>query len=160
MTRSDQAVDALYKKGFVLAKKPKVEIPSLPTDITDLSDDSLMELFVLFTSWTDHLASQLAIANIDEREAERTVSAAEAQAMLNNWKGGTGERVAIAKASIAVDPTVQGLVQVLDEKYAYRKLVETLYQSVERDSALVSRELTRRTADNSSYKSRQRKFTI
>lgn len=156
---SDAAVERLEKKGFRLAKKPEFEIPSLPMDITDLGDDALMELFVVLTSWTDHISSQLAIANIDEREAERSVSAAEAQAMLNNWKGGSGDRVAIAKAQIAIDPEVQDLVRNLDKKYAYRKLVETLYQSVERDAALVSRELTRRTSDNSSYKSRTRKFT-
>jgi hypothetical protein len=156
---SDIAVAALAKKGFRLARKPDFEIPELPTDITDLGDDSLMELFVVLTSWTDHISSQLAIASINEREAERSVSTAESQAMLNNWKGGSGDRVAIAKAQIAADPLVQELVRTLDERYAFRKLVDTLYQSVERDAALVSRELTRRTSDNSSYKSRARKYT-
>ena len=159
MSKSSDSMEIMTKKGFRLPKKPLIEIPSLPRDITDLSDDDLMDLFVQLTGWVDHLSSQLAIASIDEREAERSVSVAESTAMLNNWKGGTGDRVAIAKAQIAVDPTVQGLVQVLDEKYAYRKLLESLAQSVERDSALVSRELTRRTSDSSGFKSRSRKFT-
>lgn len=159
MTKSETAVTVLENKGFRLAKKPKLDIPVLPRDITDLDDDDLMDLFVQFTSWTDHLSSQLAIAAIDEREADRAVSVAESQAMLNNWKGGNGDRVAIAKAQIAIDPTVISLVQDLDNKHAYRKLLETLYQNVERDSAVVSRELTRRTSDNG-FSSRKRKFTV
>lgn len=159
MSNSINAIKYVANKGFRLAKKPDNEIPDLPRDITDLGDEDLMDLFVQLTSWTDHLSSQLAIAAIDEREADRSVSVAESQAMLNNWKGGTGDRVAVAKAMIAVDPTVIALVKDLDEKHAYRKLLETLFQNVERDSALVSRELTRRTSD-SGLSSRKRRFTV
>jgi hypothetical protein len=158
MNKSGHAVAALEERGFRLAKKPKVDIPDLPRDITDLHDDDLMDLFVQFTGWTDHLSSQLAIAAIDEREADRSVSAAESQAMLANWKGGTGDRIAVVKAQISIDPVVQELTKDLDEKYAYRKLLETLYQNVERDSAVVSRELTRRTSDGG-FNARKRKFT-
>lgn len=157
--KSKDAVEALQENGFKLFAKPKGEIPKLPRDITDLNDDDLMDLFVQLTAWTDHLSSQLAIAAIDEREADRSVSVAESQAMLNNWKGGSGDRVTIVKAQIATDPTVINLIKELDEKHAYRKLLETLYQNVERDSAVVSRELTRRTSD-SGFNSRKRKFSV
>lgn len=159
MSNSSNAMEVLDGKGLRLSKKPKLEIPVLPRDITDLNDEDLMDLFVQFTSWTDYLSGQLAVSAIDEREADRAVSTAEAQAMLNNWKGGSGDRVAIAKAQIAIDPKVAALVKTLDEKHAYRKLVEVLYQNVERDSAVVSRELTRRTSD-SGFNSRKRKFTV
>ena len=157
MIKSKEAIDALKAKGLDLFDKPKGEIPRLPRDITELHDDDLMDLFVQFTAWTDHLSSQLAIAAIDERESDRSVSVAESQAMLSNWKGGSGDRITVVKAQIATDPTVIGFIKELDEKHAYRKLLETLYQNVERDSSVVSRELTRRTSDSGS---RKRKYTV
>ena len=138
--------------------KPEIEIPDLPTDITELDDDGLMELFVILTGWNDHLAAQVAVSMVDEREAQRDVDVAEAQAMVRHWKGGTGDRVAIVKAQIAADPIVLDLYEKLEELYAYRKLVEVLSNNIERDAALVSRELTRRTSGDT-YKGRGRRFT-
>jgi hypothetical protein len=58
-----------------------------------------------------------------------------------------GERITLVKAEIAVDETVQDLAMDYEEKYAYRKLVEMMLANYERDIALVSRELTRRSND-------------
>jgi UTP-glucose-1-phosphate uridylyltransferase len=157
MSRSDNAIRKLSDKGMSLAAKPKYEVPALPRDITELGDEDLMDLFVMFTAWNDHLSGAVAVAAIEERQAQRATDMAEAKAMLANWKGGTGDRVAIAKAQIAVDPAVVALHEDLDEKHAFRKLVEVLAQNVERDSAVVSRELTRRTAGDN-FKTRGRRF--
>jgi hypothetical protein len=158
MSNSEKAIIALNKKGFYIPNKPDYEIPELPRDITELVDEDLMELFVTITAWNDYVAPQLAVAAIDEREADRYVSTLEATALISNWKGGSGDRVTIAKAQIALDPKVIDAKQTLDEKHAYRKLVETLLQNIERDAALVSRELTRRTS-NSGVTQRARRFT-
>lgn len=158
MSNSAEALDALSKRGFKIPVKPKYDIPALPRDITELDDDELMELFVSLTSWNDYIAPQLAVAAIDERECDRYVSVLESTAMINNWKGGSGDRVTIAKHQITLDPKVIEAKKDLDEKHAYRKLVETLVQNVERDAALVSRELTRRTA-NSGVTNRARKYS-
>lgn len=159
MSNSEYALTLLAKKGFAIPNKPNFDVPELPSDITELHDEDLMELFVTLTSWTDYLAPQVAVAAIDEREADRTVSIIEANAMVANWKGGSGDRVAIAKANILLDPRVTEAKQDLDEKHAYRKLVETLLQNLERDAALVSRELTRRTSD-SGVKQRARRYSV
>jgi hypothetical protein len=156
--RSSEAVTKLKMQGLFMPAKPEIEIPDLPTDITELDDDGLMELFVILTGWNDHLAAQVAVSMVDEREAQRDVDVAEAQAMVRHWKGGTGDRVAIVKAQIAADPIVLDLYEKLEELYAYRKLVEVLSNNIERDAALVSRELTRRTSGDT-YKGRGRRFT-
>ena len=155
--RSNQAEAKLKAQGLFLPIKPDIEIPDLPTDITELDDDSLMELFVILTGWSDHISAQVAVAMVDEREAQRDVDVAEAQAMVRHWKGGSGDRVAIVKAQIAADPDVIELHDHLEERYAYRKLVEVLANNIDRDAALVSRELTRRTSGDT-YKGRGRKF--
>jgi len=158
MSNSLRALNSLSTKGFKIPSKPSYDIPELPRDITELDDDDLMDLFVTLTTWNDYVAPQLAVAAIDERETDRLVSVLEATALINNWKGGTGDRVTIAKAQIALDPKVAEAKQELDEKHAYRKLIETLLQNLERDAALVSRELTRRTSD-SGVKNRARRYT-
>lgn len=159
MSVSRKVLESLSELGITLSAKPDFEIPQLPRDITELDDEGLMDLFVQFTQWNDHLSGARAIAVINEREAERSVEAKEAAAMVNNWQGGKGDRVAVVKAMIVTDPQVESLKHDLDIKYAFRKLLETRAENVERDSQVVSRELTRRTSDGGGFRSRARKFT-
>lgn len=159
MSVSRKVLESLSELGITLSAKPDFEIPQLPRDITELDDEGLMDLFVQFTQWNDHLSGARAIAVINEREAERLVEAKEAAAMVSNWQGGKGDRVAVVKAMIVTDPQVEALKHDLDIKYAFRKLLETRAENVERDSQVVSRELTRRTSDGGGFRSRARKFT-
>jgi len=159
MSVSKQVVEALTELGFALTPKPEESIPPLPRDITDLDDDGLMDLFVQLTQWNDHLAGALAISIINEREAQRAVDKYEAEGMLKGWTGGKNDRVALAKATIAATDEMQELIHDLDIKYAFRKLLETKTLNVERDSSVVSRELTRRTSGGDGLRSRQRRFT-
>lgn len=159
MSVSRKVLESLSELGITLSAKPDFEIPQLPRDITELDDEGLMDLFVQFTQWNDHLSGARAIAVINEREAERSVEAKEAAAMVSNWQGGKGDRVAVVKAMIITDPQVENLKHDLDIKYAFRKLLETRAENVERDSQVVSRELTRRTSDGGGFRARARKFT-
>lgn len=144
--QSERAAATLLKQQLGLPEQPYVEIPGLPEDITDFDDTELMALFTLLTSWADYVAAQLACAQIDERAIQKSLDIAEATALLGGWKGGSDARVAVAKAAIAVDPEVLRLREDLDEAHAYRKLVDVLSNNLERDAALVSREITRRSA--------------
>jgi len=160
MSISRKVLDSLGELGFALSPKPGYEIPELPRDITELDDEGLMDLFVQFTQWNDHLSGAHAIAVINEREAQRNVDVAEAGAMLKNWTGTKGgDKVTVLKAQIAVSPEVNDLYDDLNTRYAFRKLLETRALSVERDSQVVSRELTRRTSDGGGMRSRTRRFT-
>lgn len=144
---SEKAAADLKGQGFRVATRPLVDkIPKLPKDITSLHDENLMQLFSEFTSWVDYLSVQVACAQVDERAAQRALDAAEAKAMASGWEGGRDARVALAKAKLATDPTVMALSEELDEKHSYRKLIETLANNMDRDAALLSRELTRRTS--------------
>jgi len=159
MSISRKVLESLNSLGVTLSAKPNFPIPDLPRDITELDDEGLMDLFVQFTQWNDHLSGARAVAVINEREAQRILDTVEAQAMLSNWAGTKGDRVAVAKASIAADPRVLELKEDLDTKYAFRKILETRAENVERDSQVVSRELTRRTSDGGGLRARARRFT-
>lgn len=66
--------------------------------------------------------------------------------MLKEWTGKSGDRVTLQKARAASDPEIVEARQQFDEAYAYRKLVESIANSMERNAQMLSRELTRRTS--------------
>jgi hypothetical protein len=57
-----------------------------------------------------------------------------------------GDKVTLIKAQISIDEEILRLVEVFEERYARRKILEMMLNNQERDITLVSREITRRTA--------------
>jgi hypothetical protein len=141
------AVSKLQELGLSI-NRPTMDVGSLPSDITALSSEQLGEKFTVLTAWADYAATQLAVAQIEERSAQRKLDLLENTLLVR--KMGTavkGERITLVKAQIATDQDVLDLAQDYEDKYAYRKLVEMMLANYERDIALVSRELTRRSND-------------
>jgi hypothetical protein len=125
-----------------------MEVGSLPSDITMLTSEQLGEKFTVLTAWADYAASQLAVAQIEERTVQRKLDFLENKLLVQRMGTAVkGERITLVKAQIAVEQDVQDLSLEYEEKYAYRKLVEMMLSNYERDIALVSRELTRRSND-------------
>lgn len=129
-------------------EKPTMEVGHLPADITTLSSEQLGEKFTVLTAWADYAAAQLAVAQIEERAVQRKLEFLENTLLVTKLGSATkSERVTLVKAQIATDPELVSLTQEHEEKYAYRKLVEMMLGNYERDIALISRELTRRSND-------------
>jgi hypothetical protein len=63
------------------------------------------------------------------------------------------------KAMADSDESINALKKEHLNKYAYRKVLETMANNCERSSAVCSRELTRRTSGDN-FKTRTRKFTV
>jgi hypothetical protein len=129
--------------------KPLDDQVTLPGDITDIGSEALGQLYTRLTAWSDYIASQLTMAQLEERAALKAKEFKE-NTMLVRRMGASvkGERVTSVKAEIAVDPDVVSLDNDYEEKYAYRKLVEMLLNNHERDLQLVSREITRRSNES------------
>jgi hypothetical protein len=144
---SQKAVDALTEQGFFHAAKQS-EFPTMPKELTDLDGEDLSHLFSSLTAWSNYIATQLSAAQVDERYAEKAVDSASARLMVTRMgQKTTGERITAIKAEVAIDPKVLGLAEKLEESYAYRKMIEVMFYNLERDTALVSREITRRSSD-------------
>ena len=143
---SAAAVRKIAAQGLAFPDAPVSEIPELPDDITELSERDLMNLFVELTAWLDYASSQAAMAQVDERDADQHLELIEARVMAREWSGSSADRVAITKAKVVADDAVVEAKGVRNERYAYRKLIESLASGLERDVALVSRDLTRRTS--------------
>jgi hypothetical protein len=142
---SQKAVDELLSQGFVIAKQQD-DYPLMPRDLTELDSEQLSYLFSRLTAWSNYVATQLSAAQIDERTAEKTLDMTSAKLMVSR-EITKNDKVAALKAAIASDPTIMKLSDNLDNIYAYRKMVEVMFHNLERDTALVSREITRRSSD-------------
>jgi ribosomal protein L12E/L44/L45/RPP1/RPP2 len=156
---SQRAVDTLKEQDLDFFPAPTTDLPALPDDITELDEQQLMALFTRLTVWSDYVTAQAAVAAVDERDTERALDYAEALAVTGAWGGTSGDRVSITKAKVALDPAVIRLRQEHSDRYAYRKLIDTLAANVERDSALISRELTRRTSGQTAVVRRSNRWT-
>lgn len=116
--------------------RPAVEEPELPDDPTELSDSALMVMFTRMTKWSEFLGTQLAVAEVDESYAE---------AILDKTKTllGIDLRTNHGKEA-AKSEEYWDLVDAYNEAKAYRKLIKVKFDNAERNSAMLSRELTRR----------------
>jgi hypothetical protein len=142
------AVDKFAGWGLTFSK-PSDEQVVLPADITDISSEQLGELFTRLTAWTDYIASQKVMAELEERAAQKRLKLLEDKMMFRRMGAQVkGERVTAIKAEISVNQDILDLDNDYEEKYAYRKLVEMLLNNHERDLQLVSREITRRSNDS------------
>lgn len=100
---------------------------------------------VELTRWADFLGGRLALAEVHERGASYIVEVAEATAFVGSWRGLKDDRVTAAKAERTLDPDVAEARDALQVAYAKRKLYAAMFEAAQRDAAVVSRELTRRT---------------
>ena len=124
------------------------EQPKMPRDISMLDSDELSFLFTQLTAWSNFVAGQLAAAQVDEHVLNKKKDSLEARLFLDKDNSKVkGERVTLIKAQVAADSKVEDLENQLTHAYAYRKMVEVVANNFERDVALVSREITRRTND-------------
>lgn len=141
------ALDKIAGWGIHFSR-PESDQVQMPSDITDLSSEQLAELFTKLTAWADYIASELAVAQITERNAQRSLELTENRLLVERMGSAVkGERITLVKAQISLDPNLVELSGKYEEAYAYRKLVEMLLSNHERDLALVSREITRRAND-------------
>jgi hypothetical protein len=77
-------------------------------------------------------------------------------ALLNTSTGKTTEKAGLLKAAVLVREDIQAKLKIKNYAYAYRKLLETTQDNLERYYNLASRELTRRTSTD---RMRNNKFT-
>ena len=124
-------------QGIPVPSRPRHEFPVLPNDVTDLSDSDLMTLFREVVRWSEFLAVQKAVAEVDERYAEAALD--KGKIILGvNLKSNDG------RAAAAENDDLWALQDEFMRCMAYRKVIEVTYDNSERNAALVSRELTRR----------------
>ena len=133
--------------GFRLPSEPDFDIPVLPADITAVGDQDLMGLFTEILSWLDYTEVYLVSAQIDEEQENLALRKLEAQEQIRN----KGERtVAASKARAYESPDYVKQKDEAFKVFSRRKILEVVYNSLDRKKFLVSREITRRKYGNDS----------
>lgn len=144
---SQKAVDTMKAQNISMWPE-QAKQPTMPKDISVLDSDELSELFTKLTAWSNYVAGQLAASQVDERYIEKQKDMLEAKLFLSKDNSKVkGERVTLIKAQVNSDPRIVELEEDYLNAYAYRKMLEVVSNNFERDVALVSREITRRTSD-------------
>jgi len=144
-SESLKILSELQKNNLVLSTRGAVERPHIPHDITGIDDDALMELWARVSAYSDFVSTQVACSQIDEKYAEKNLELEMAKLELSMPKEAK-ETASARKARIITNPEIEELQDTLLARMAYRKLMEVIASSLSKDSALLSRELTRRTS--------------
>lgn len=150
---SQPVIDNLQLQGFQFQTRMEMKLPNVPADITEIDDESLMQLFGELTAYANFLSVQFACAVIDEKNADQALDLEESKNYISSYEANKKETVTIMKARMASDPTIIHLREGMSAKYAYRKLIEVMVNNVDRSTQLVSRELTRRTSNGALQRS-------
>lgn len=120
----------------------------MPFNLSDLSDDELMNLFSKLVRWTNHIGAQLGLQEISERYSKSAYELAYAQCFeaIMATKRKVEGNITVVRNQTLQTPAVRALQEESDQIYARRKILGLMYENLERDGNLVSRELTRRTS--------------
>lgn len=145
-----EAKAAAEKAGLEFVGKPGGGSPVLPEDPTTLDDSQLMVLFTRFVAWADFSASQLAFAEVDENAAKAALDEKKDIILIRHMPSSEAlrkreETMTRVKAEVDTHADVVELQQKFLNAYALRKLLNVTFERYDRDAALLSRELTRRT---------------
>jgi translation initiation factor 6 (eIF-6) len=140
---SESVLTRVNHQGLLFNTKVDLDIPEIPQDITELDDNGLMSLFSELTAYGNFVNAQLAIAMVDERESESDLELAESKAIIEAHSL-KKELATVTKAKAALDPEVQKAKTRYKDKYAYRKIIEVMANNIEKNTQLISRELSRR----------------
>lgn len=142
---SRSAHQVVENQGLRLPKHPgDGGVPDLPEDVTELSEKDLMVLYTEMVAWSEYASTQLAIAQVDEKGMSRKVDSLSLRVQMDAREGGMN--VSDARLAAKGDPEVVAASDALFEVESYRRLLESVVESTDKSAALLSRELTRRTA--------------
>ncbi len=146
MALAHKAYSAVQAEGIETPDAPSYRTPKLPTNLSERSDRDLIDFMVRYARWSDYFSAQTTMEEINESTAEAAVRRLENLYMLNHRpeKPQSGELTMI-KAEMDNDAEIVAARDAQRIIYARRKLMKMLLEHTERDGALCSRELTRRT---------------
>ena len=144
---SEEVLKVLENQGLPIKRSMKLELPDFPEDITAIDEQQLMIMASKYMENLNFIRTQVACATLAEAEADSAYDMTVAKGLLGKTTGKSTEKSVMLKAAVVTEPEVVELAKAKDFAYAYRKLLETHLENLERYYSLTSRELTRRTSN-------------
>lgn len=143
---SSKTITALEQQGMSVNQNYGYDAPSLPSDITGLMEEQVMDLYTKYVAYLEFINLQLWCAEVDKAEADKNLSFVKAQKRLALKKNGTA--IAMIDAEIEVDPDYREKVGALQELSNYHGLIHIISERLSKDISLINREITRRVNIN------------
>lgn len=136
-----RAFSKIQGQGIQIPAAPDYNMPILPPDITNEDDRELMVLFGRVNSWIDFIEVQFASSQVDEAHEERLLEELQAIIQVENK---TEKSVTTQKSLVFQDMEFMKQRDKVGKAYGYRKIMETVYNRLERQRFIISREISRR----------------
>lgn len=145
---SSKAIADLKEQGLVVNEGYGYNAPSLPSDITDMVEEHVMDLYSKYVAYLEFISLQRWCAEVDKVEAEKNLSLIKAKKKLELKS--SGKALAMIDAEIEVDPDYQEKANTLQELTNYHGLINIISERLSKDISLINREITRRVNINKS----------
>jgi hypothetical protein len=126
-----------------LPERPEGDVPKMPWDIGEITDDQLMALLSEFTEWANYLSVQTADAVLEEEAIEDEI-----RVVLAMNRGEPGN---IREARAQIEGTNEMIALRKKHRVARhrRHLIEGIFDNCVRSGNACSRELSRRISSTS-----------
>jgi Zn-dependent oligopeptidase len=131
--------------GFIPEERPEDAVPDIPEDITELTDQQLMQLMGAYTAWTTYAAHRKAGSARNLRSAEQHLRYVTALASV---RASAERTVAGRKAVAQADPEVQQAETEVADAVDLAEAIDIVWENTKIKIQLASRELSRRIAQH------------
>ena len=145
---SSKAIADLKEQGLVVNEGYGYNAPSLPSDITDMIEEHVMDLYSKYVAYLEFISLQRWCAEVDKVEAEKNLSLIKAKKKLELKS--SGKALSMIDAEIEVDADYQEKANTLQELTNYHGLINIISERLSKDISLINREITRRVNINKS----------
>lgn len=143
---SSKTIEVLRHQGLLVNERYGYDAPALPSDITGLSEEQVMDLYAKYVAYLEFINLQLWCADVDKAEAEKNLNLTRAQKKLTLKN--SGKAVSMIDSEIEVDEEYRSKVDALQELSNYHGLIQIISDRLSKDISLINREITRRVNIN------------
>lgn len=143
---SKATIDLAAEQGLKVVYSFEYDAPTLPKDITDITEEQLMDLYSKYVSYLDFINTQAWCAKVDAADAEKEVSLEKARKKIMMKEA--GQAVAMIDAHVEIDDRYVSLQQVHADLVNYHALVQLLSEKTLKDISFINREISRRISAN------------
>lgn len=143
---SSKTIDVLRRQGLLVNERYGYDAPALPSDITGLSEEQVMDLYAKYVAYLEFINLQLWCADVDKAEADKSLNLIRAQKKLALKN--SGKAVSMIDAEIEVDEEYRNKADALQELSNYHGLIQIISDRLSKDISLINREITRRVNIN------------
>ena len=143
---SQETIGLAEKQGLKVVYSYEYDAPTLPADITDVTEEQLMDLYSRYVSYLDFINTQAWCAKVDAADAEKDVDLEKARKKIMMKE--SGQAVAMIDPLIEIDDTYNDLRKTAQELKNYHSLVQLISEKTLKDISFINREISRRISAN------------